>query len=105
MEMSSSWCVRLIRQDGNEIQILNLRPTNPQVQNTLYRIHKDFFARDAETFASMFTLHPPAGERPEGDSDEDPIELQGQDEKEFECFLTFYYPKYFLSYHRCLSYR
>lgn len=63
-----------------------------QIENTLYRLDKYFFVRDSETFNQMFTLPPIAGEQPQGSSDENPIELEGQDPNDMDCFLSILYP-------------
>jgi len=71
-------------QDGNVVF---------RVEDTLYRIHRSFLIRDSTYFSEMFnTLPLPAEEESaEGSSDENPINMKGQDKAEFECFLSFYY--------------
>jgi len=58
----------------------------------IYRIHKYFLVRDSAVFADMLSLPSSHGEEPEGSSDDNPIELKGQDKADFDCFLSFFYP-------------
>lgn len=41
----------------------------------------------------MFMLPPGSDGKVEGTTDENPIILPGQNKAEFDCFLSFYYPK------------
>ncbi|KAJ7350784.1 hypothetical protein DFH08DRAFT_741953 [Mycena albidolilacea] len=62
------------------------------VENTLYRVHRYFFERDSAIFATMFSLPPVVGERPEGEVIENPIVLEGVDALDFDRFLSVLYP-------------
>lgn len=75
-----------------------------QVKETLYKLHKSLLAGDSDVFAGMFSLSDAFDTTPnpknlvlkhfEGASDQNPIVLEGQDEDDFDTFLTFYYPAY-----------
>ncbi|PPQ99775.1 hypothetical protein CVT24_009677 [Panaeolus cyanescens] len=66
-----------------------------QIENTLFRVHRYFFQRDSPVFEGMFSLPPPLGEIPEGESEDRPIHLTGVSAKDFEKFLSILYPKDF----------
>ncbi|KAF7289297.1 BTB domain-containing protein [Mycena indigotica] len=68
-----------------------------KVEDTLYRVHRYFFDRDSVIFSSMFTLPPGAGQRPEGETPESPILLEGVKKLDFDRFLTILYPSNFLT--------
>ncbi|KAJ7434033.1 hypothetical protein B0H11DRAFT_1758061, partial [Mycena galericulata] len=62
------------------------------VEMTLYRLHRYFFERDSAIFASMFTLPPAPGQRPEGEVVENPIVLEDVNALDFDRFLSILYP-------------
>ncbi|EIW81192.1 hypothetical protein CONPUDRAFT_55683 [Coniophora puteana RWD-64-598 SS2] len=73
--------------DGNTVLL---------VENTLFRVHRSTLTKDKSTFDSMFSLdsdlrsHSAGGSnavRPEGESDENPITLQGDTADEFRALL------------------
>ena len=65
-----------------------------QVQERLYKVHRYFFERYSSVFQSMFSLPSAAGEPPEGESERNPIVLEGVKHEEFESFLSVIYPSY-----------
>jgi len=62
------------------------------ISGDIYRIHKSIVICDSVTFADILSLPSPHGQESEGSSDENPIELKGQDKADFDCFLSFFYP-------------
>ena len=64
------------------------------MEQTLFRVPRDEFARQSEIFKSMLEL--PSG--PDGDqdggSDEKPIRLEGITASDFRSFLCAFYPRY-----------
>ncbi|KAJ7072853.1 hypothetical protein C8F01DRAFT_263223 [Mycena amicta] len=68
-----------------------------RVQDTLYRVHRYFFERDSVVFSSMFSLPPVSGQRPEGETPENPILLEGLPTLEFDRFLAVLYPLNFVT--------
>lgn len=66
----------------------------PQIQERLYKVHRHFFETYSAVFKTMFSLPTAAGELPEGDSEQNPIILEGVKPEEFECFLSVIYPSY-----------
>jgi hypothetical protein len=62
-----------------------------QIDDTVYRIHR-YFLRDSSIFSDMFSLPCSDEGQAEGTTDDNPIELKGQDKAEFDCFLSFFYP-------------
>nr|GAT51539.1 predicted protein [Mycena chlorophos] len=63
-----------------------------RVENVLYRVHRYFLERDSVVFSSMFSLPPVAGQRPEGETPENPIALEGVTTVDFDRFLAVLYP-------------
>lgn len=62
-----------------------------QVEDQLFREPKRYFAAHSEVFRTMFTL--PSGEtNPEGQSDENPLKLEGISAQDFEHLLSVIYP-------------
>ncbi|THV06653.1 hypothetical protein K435DRAFT_644623 [Dendrothele bispora CBS 962.96] len=80
---------RFYFQDGNVVFL---------VEYTVYRIHRYFFQRDSSIFEAMFSLPVPAGERPEGESEDNPIYLHGIATQDFDRMLSILYPLNFLEY-------
>ena len=73
-----------------------------QVENTLFRVHRYFFARDSAWFRDKLPYPLPPGETTKGSSDNLPLVLEGITKTEFERFLwVFYNPSVRLSY--CLT--
>ncbi|KAF8271084.1 hypothetical protein EI94DRAFT_634469 [Lactarius quietus] len=65
------------------------------VENTLFRVHRYFFARDSSWFRDRLPYPPPPGETAKGSSENLPLVLEGISKTEFERFLwVFYNPKY-----------
>ncbi|KAF8152962.1 hypothetical protein B0H34DRAFT_721637 [Crassisporium funariophilum] len=61
-----------------------------QVEGCLYKVHRYFLARESSLFEAMLNLPSPA-ECQEGDSDGNPIHLQGTTCIEFDALLDFLY--------------
>ncbi|KAK7436524.1 hypothetical protein VKT23_019078 [Stygiomarasmius scandens] len=74
---------RFYFQDGNVVFL---------VESTIYKIHRYFFHRDSSIFDAMFSLPIPAGQRPEGESEENPICLHGIATQDFDRLLSILYP-------------
>ncbi|KAG2145877.1 hypothetical protein DEU56DRAFT_788604 [Suillus clintonianus] len=73
--------------DGNTVLL---------VENTLFRVHRSTLTKDKSTFDSMFSLDsdlrsssstPSVTAGPEGESDDNPIRLQGDTAQEFRALL------------------
>jgi len=65
------------------------------VENTLFRVHRYFFARDSAWFRDKLPYPPPPGETTKGSSDNLPLILEDISKIDFERFLwVFYNPKY-----------
>ncbi|KIM85851.1 hypothetical protein PILCRDRAFT_5473 [Piloderma croceum F 1598] len=60
-----------------------------QVENTRYKMHRYFFQRDSEIFASIFALPTGPGQ---GSSEYNPIRLVGVKIHDFDLFLSMLYP-------------
>ncbi|KAF8910872.1 hypothetical protein CPB85DRAFT_1221146 [Mucidula mucida] len=65
------------------------------VEGWLYNVHRYYFQRDSTIFEAMFSLPCPDGHTPEGQTDEDPIILEGIEAKDFDRLLSILYPKNF----------
>ncbi|KAH9833511.1 uncharacterized protein C8Q71DRAFT_187066 [Rhodofomes roseus] len=63
------------------------------VGDTLFNVHRYFFERDSPIFQTMFSQ--PSGKPGEGESDENPILLEGIESGDFAHFLSCLYPKRF----------
>jgi hypothetical protein len=64
-----------------------------QVENTLYKIHRDQIAAVSPVFADMFLSGvPQPGGLMDGSIDTDPIEIPGCTAREFDHFLAWMYP-------------
>lgn len=66
-----------------------------QIENTLYKLHRDILCSDSQVFKNMFASGIPAHSSGEmdGTSDENPIVLQQQcTAEEFNQLLTWFYP-------------
>ena len=64
---------------------------NQQVENTLFRVHRYFFARDSSWFRDKLPYPPPPGEMTKGSSDTLPLPLEGISKTDFERFLWVFY--------------
>jgi hypothetical protein len=83
----------VIFQVGNWILLqstLNANRVLIQVENTRYKMHRYFFQRDSEIFASIFAL--PTGPS-QGSSEYNPIRLVGVKSHDFDLFLSMLYPR------------
>jgi hypothetical protein len=74
--------------DGNTVLL---------VGNTLFRVHRSTLVRDRSAFESMFSLAPDAAAETsitstEGETDDNPIRLQGDTADEFRALLWALYP-------------
>ncbi|KAF8214901.1 hypothetical protein K438DRAFT_1659728 [Mycena galopus ATCC 62051] len=66
-----------------------------QVENTLFKVHRSMLVKDKSTFESMFSLDaythntedPLMNSNSEGESDENPIRLQGDKPEEFRALM------------------
>lgn len=63
-----------------------------KVEDVLYNVHRYFFRRDSSVFDGMFSLPHPVDKRPEGDSLENPIILEGIGARDFDRLLSLLYP-------------
>ncbi|THU77833.1 hypothetical protein K435DRAFT_595972, partial [Dendrothele bispora CBS 962.96] len=62
------------------------------VEGCLFRVPRFHFETSSEVFRDMFTL-PQTGKQEEGDSDANPIKLEGIKAADFECLLKVLYPR------------
>lgn len=62
-----------------------------QVENDLFKIPRNYFVKNSQTFRTVFTL-PPGDVDAEGVSDDHPFELRGIKAKDFESLLKVIYP-------------
>lgn len=62
-----------------------------QVENTLFKVHRYFLARESDIFGVMFQLPAGQGAAEDGRNDEQPITLPGVTVEEFKCLLDFFY--------------
>ncbi|KAH9833512.1 uncharacterized protein C8Q71DRAFT_860308 [Rhodofomes roseus] len=60
------------------------------VEDTLYNVHRYFLKRDSPVFQTMFSQ--PSGTSGEGESDDNPITLEGIKSADFANFLSCIYP-------------
>ncbi|KAK0241242.1 hypothetical protein EDD85DRAFT_764063 [Armillaria nabsnona] len=67
------------------------------VEDVLFRVPRYQFIEKSETFRAMFTLPQTETDTVEGDSDDNPIQLQGVSKVDFERLLKFMYPQNGLS--------
>jgi hypothetical protein len=65
-----------------------------QVENNLYKVHRYFFKRYSNHFASMLSLPQPEGQPIEGETDEHPIRILGVEATSFDLLLSIFYPEY-----------
>ena len=66
-------------------------PHISKVENTLFKIHKRLLIRSEDsTFATMFKL--PRSSQTEGETDDTPIELNGDSVQDFEGLMRVLYP-------------
>ncbi|KAJ7210502.1 hypothetical protein GGX14DRAFT_625811, partial [Mycena pura] len=65
-----------------------------KVEDVLFKVPRYLLERNSDTFASLFTLPAPAGShaQTEGQSDENPIVLEGISSIDFQWLLTVLYP-------------
>jgi hypothetical protein len=69
-----------------------------QVEKTLFKIPRYHFENSSEVFCDMFALPRADHTSPEGNSDENPIKLEGISAFDFEQLLYVLYPRYVVLY-------
>ncbi|KAF7356257.1 hypothetical protein MVEN_00957200 [Mycena venus] len=63
-----------------------------EVEDRLFKVPRNSFERRSEIFATTFTLPPGDGIHAEGQSDENPVVLEGIRSRDFEALLKVLYP-------------
>jgi hypothetical protein len=65
-----------------------------QVEGLLYKVHRYFFHKHSNHFATVLSLPQPEGQPVEGQSDDNPIEVLGVKAATFDLLLSIFYPRY-----------
>lgn len=67
---------------------------NPQVENTLFRVHRFFLKRDSAYFRNKLPHPPSPGDVTKGSSDNNPLDLEDTLKVDFERLLWVFYNPY-----------
>lgn len=63
-----------------------------QVENQLFKVPRHLFLQESEIFRDILSCPVPKGARPDGLSDDQPLQLQGIAAKDFVLLLQCLYP-------------